>query len=169
MNNNVLLISENTIKDNSVITANLEGKYIQSAIKNAQDMCLLPLLGSKLLNEIYAQVMDTENEMEDRIKVLLDEYIQPILLNASISNIMVNVALKINNMGVVNTNDTNVYNVSLKDVQWAKQQYDYNTDFYNNRLLEYIRHNKDLYPEWPGCNCDGMKGGSKNYKIGLVL
>jgi len=28
MNNNVLLISENAIKDNSVITANLDGKYI---------------------------------------------------------------------------------------------------------------------------------------------
>jgi len=107
--------------------------------------------------------------MEDRIKVLVDTYIHPILLNASISNIMVNVALKINNMGVNNTNDANINNVSLKDIQWAKQQYDYNTNFYNNRCLEYLRHNKELYPEWPGCNCDGMKGGNKNYKIGIVL
>jgi hypothetical protein len=35
MNNKVLLISETTIKDNSVVTVNLDGKYIQSAIKNA--------------------------------------------------------------------------------------------------------------------------------------
>lgn len=167
MNNKVLLISENTIKDNSVVTANLDGKYIQSAIKNAQDMCLLPLLGSQLLNEIYAQVAD--DVIEDRIKVLLDDYIQPILLNAAISNIIVNVSLKIKNTGLVNTNDTNVSNVSIKDVQWMKQQYDYQADFYINRCMEYIIHNKELYPEWPGCHCDGMKGGHKNYKTGIVL
>jgi len=167
MNNNVLLISENAIKDNSVITANLEGKYIQSAIKNAQDTCLLPLLGSQLLNEIYAQVKD--GEIEDRINVLLDDYIQPILLNASIANIIVNVSLKIKNMGLINTNDTNVSNINIKDVQWLKQQYDYNTNFYNNRCLEYLRHNRELYPEWPSCYCNGMRGGSKNYHIGIVL
>ena len=167
MNNKVLLISENTIKDNSVVTANLDGKYIQSAIKNAQDMALLPLLGSQLFNEVCAQVQD--NNIEDRIKVLLDEYIQPILLNAAISNIIVNVSLKIKNMGIVSTNDTNVSNVSLRDVQWMKQNYDYNTNFYSNRCLEYLRHNKSLYPEWPGCNCSGMKGGNKNYHVGIVL
>lgn len=167
MNKNVLLISENTIKDNSVVTANLDGKYIQSAIKNAQDMALLPLLGSQLLNEIYAQVQD--GEIEDRIKVLLDDYIQPILLNASIANIIVNVSLKIKNMGVVSTNDTNVSNVGLKDIQWMKQNYDYNVDFYINRCMEYLIQNKSLYPEWPGCNCNGMRGGHTNYKIGIVL
>lgn len=167
MNNKVLLISENAIKDNSVITANLDGKYILSAIKNAQDMCLLPLLGTQLLNEIYAQVQD--NDIEDRIKTLLDDYIQPILLNAAISNIIVNVSLKIKNMGTVQTTDINLSNVNIKDIQWLKQQYDYNVDFYNNRCIEYIRKNKELYPEWPGCNCDGMKGGNKNYKLGIVL
>ena len=167
MNNKVLLISENTIKDNSVVTANLDGKYIQSAIKNAQDMCLLPLLGSQLLNEIYAQVQD--DDIEDRIKVLLDDYIQPILLNAAISNIIVNVSLKIKNTGLVNTNDTNVSNVSIKDVQWMKQQYDYNVDFYNNRCKEYLIQNREMYKEWPGCRCNGMRGGQTNYKIGIVL
>jgi hypothetical protein len=100
---------------------------------------------------------------------LLDDYIQPILLNASIANIIVNVSLKIKNAGVVNTNDTNVSNVNIKDIQWMKQQYDYNTDFYNNRCMEYLIKNSALYPEWPGCSCDGMKGGHKNYHIGIVL
>ena len=167
MNNKVLLISENAIKDDSVITQNLDGKYILSAIKNAQDMCLLPLLGSKLLNEIYAQVQD--GSVEDRIQVLLDDYIHPILLNASISHIIVNTSLKIKNLGTVNTGDTNVTNVNIKDIQWLKQQYDYNVDFYNKRCIEYIKQHIDLYPEWPGCNCDGMKGAQKNYKVGIVL
>jgi len=114
-------------------------------------------------------VLDTENEMEERIKTLLDDYIQNILMNAAISNLIVNVSMKIKNMGVINTNDTNIYNVNIKDIQWLKQQYDYNADFYSNRLLDYLRQNKTLYPEWPGCGCSGMKGGSHNYKIGIVL
>ena len=167
MNNKVLLISENTIKDESVITANLEGKYILAAIKSAQDMCLQPLLGTKLLNEIYAQVQD--GQIEDRIQVLLDDYIRPILLNASIAHIIVNSSLKIKNMGTITTSDTNISTVDLKDIQWLKQQYDYNVDFYNKRCMEYIIKNRNLYPEWPGCHCEGMKGGEINYKTGICL
>ena len=33
--NNVLLISEKTIKENSLVSDNVDGKYIQNAIKTA--------------------------------------------------------------------------------------------------------------------------------------
>lgn len=167
MYKSVILLSENAIKDNSIITNNLESKYIQQAVILAQEMCLQPLLGTTLLNEIYAQVQD--DDIEDRIKTLLDDYIQPILLNAAISNIIVNVSMKIKNLGVVNTNDTNVNNFGLKDIQWYKAQYDYNADFFINRCRDYLVQNKEQFPEWPGCNCNGMRGGQTNYKIGIVI
>jgi len=48
---NVLLISEDYIKSESNLDNNVSGKYLQSAIKLAQDIELQSLIGTKALRK----------------------------------------------------------------------------------------------------------------------
>ena len=50
----VLLISEKTLKQNSVINNNVDGMYILPAIEYAQDAGLQPFLGTKLYNKLIS-------------------------------------------------------------------------------------------------------------------
>ena len=50
--NNILLISEKTIKENSLVSNNVDGKYIQNAIRTAQDISLQPIIGEKLFKRL---------------------------------------------------------------------------------------------------------------------
>lgn len=55
---NVLLISEDYIKSESNLDNNVSGKYLQSAIKLAQDIELQSLIGTELLEKIQKLVID---------------------------------------------------------------------------------------------------------------
>ena len=48
----VLLISEKFIKENCEISNNVSGKFLQSAIKEAQDLKLTPILGDALVAKL---------------------------------------------------------------------------------------------------------------------
>jgi hypothetical protein len=55
---NVLLISEDYIKSESNLDNNISGKYLQSAIKLAQDIELQSLIGTKLLEALQKKCID---------------------------------------------------------------------------------------------------------------
>jgi hypothetical protein len=55
---NVLLISEDYIKSESNLDNNVSGKYLQSAIKLAQDIELQSLIGTKLLEALQKKCID---------------------------------------------------------------------------------------------------------------
>ena len=52
------LISEKTLKENSVINNNVDGMYILPAIEFAQDAGLQPLLGTVLYEKLMDLVAD---------------------------------------------------------------------------------------------------------------
>ena len=50
--NEILLISEKTLKANGVINNNVDNMYIFPAIRYAQDAGLQPIIGTKLYNKL---------------------------------------------------------------------------------------------------------------------
>jgi hypothetical protein len=117
----VLLISEATLKKNSVINNNVDGMYILPAIEYAQDAGLQPLLGTKLYNKLMDLVADGSIQTETDYKVLLDEYITPYLLNKVTADIQIPLTYKLRNQGVVQQTDANVYQPSMKDLQFYSE------------------------------------------------
>ena len=131
--NNILLISEKTIKENSLVSNNVDGKYIQNAIRTAQDISLQPIIGSKLFKRLCEGVAyDNLSELETD---LISTYIQPILLNAVMSDLVLQLTYKFRNMGTVQTTDTNIILPSLKDLEYIRNDYSMKATFYMNRLL----------------------------------
>ena len=166
----VLLISEKTLKENSVINNNVDGMYVLPAIEYAMDAGLQPIIGTKLYNRLMDMVEDGTIENNDDYKYLLDEYITPFLLNKVTAEIQIPLAFKLRNQGVVQQTGENTYVPSLKDMQYVTQNYENKANFYSNRLSDYLKANRKKYPEY--CSVDSsadMPSDNGAYKTGLYL
>lgn len=142
--NDVLLISEKTLKDNSLIDANTSYLYIQPVLKKVQDKRLSILLGLDMYDEIRSQVFS--NTLTDDNKYLLDNYIKYILIWGLASEIQITLFAKFRNMGMVTTGDDKANNLSLSDIKYTKNQYDMDANFYENSMALYICDNISKYP-----------------------
>ena len=168
--NEILLISEKTLKENGVINNNVDNMYIFPAIHYAQDAGLQPLIGTKLYNRLMDMVEDGTIENNDDYKYLLDEYITPFLLNKVTAEIQIPLAFKLRNQGVVQQTGENTYVPSLKDMQYVTQNYENKANFYGNRLSDFLRANRSKYPEYCKIDsCADMPSDSGAYKTGLYL
>lgn len=165
--NNILLISEKTIKENSLVSNNVDGKYIQNAIRTAQDISLQPIIGSKLFKRLCEGVAN--NDLSELELDLVRTYIQPILLNAVMSDLVLQLTFKFKNLGAVQTTDTNVIVPSLKDLQYIREDYNLKAQFYMNRLSQYLRANCTKFKQYPGCGCEELKANPTAYKNNLTL
>lgn len=165
--NNILLISEKTIKENSLVSNNVDGKYIQNAIRTAQDISLQPIIGSKLFKRLCDGVANDDlSELETD---LVREYIQPILLNAVMSDLVLQLTYKFRNIGAVQTTDTNVIVPTLRDLQYIREDYNNKAAFYMNRLSDYLKANCTKFKQYPGCGCGELKANPVAYKNNLTL
>lgn len=156
------------VKENSLVSENVDGKYIQNSIRSAQEIHLQPVIGSKLFKRLCEGVQEqnlTEIETE-----LIDTYIQPLLINAVLSDLVIQLSYKFRNMGSVQTTDTNLVVPSLKDLQYIKEDYNMKKDFYVNRLNDFLKANRSAFLSYyPGCGCGEMKANPSAYKLNITL
>lgn len=168
----VYLISEKTLKENSVINNNVDSMYILPAIEYAQDAGLQPLIGTKLYNALMDMVADgsiVELDNDD-YKYLLDEYVTPYLVNKVTADIQIPLAYKMRNQGVVQQTGENTYTPSMKDTQFVIQNYENKANFYGQRLSDFLRANRALYPEYCSKDsCADMPSDRNAYNTGIFL
>lgn len=166
----VLLVSEQTLKKNSVVNNNVDGMYLLPAIEFAQDAGLQPIIGTKLYNRLMDMVEDGTIGNNEDYKCLLDEYITPFLLNKVTAEIQIPLAFKLRNQGVVQQTGENTYVPSLKDLQYVIQNYENKANFYSNRLSDYLKANRKKYPEYCSVDSSADMPSNKNaYNTGIYL
>ena len=177
----VLLISEKFIKDNCEISDNVSGKFLQSAIAEAQDLKLTPVLGEALVAKLKQLVADNEIGLAGNAayKNLLDKYVQRFLMWSVKVDIAHTTSYKLSNFGVTKTSDENVQ-VASQDEIIADQDYSQaKADAYCNRMQNYLLDNRILYPELTENRCHQMRanlmsaascnvflGGARGKKLG---
>lgn len=152
---NILLISEDKIKENSNLNDNFFGKNLRNPIFCAQDIGLQSVLGSCLYNHILDLVRT--NEIQDSgntaYKDLLVNYAQDYLLYLVLSNLILTANVKLANMGSVLTNDEHLVNLSQSEAELLRKNYEDKANFYRRRLQSYLCQNYDAFPELEQCEC----------------
>jgi hypothetical protein len=155
----VMLISENTIKENLSLDKNVSYTYIAPIIKVVQDIRLQRVLGGALYDKVRQTVVDDPTlaapENAD-IKVLVDNYIKDLLLYGIIAELQVQLSFKTRNLGVVSNNDLGATTTSIENVNYLKEYYLNYAKFYEERTTVYLCNNSTLYPEYNGANDDIM-------------
>lgn len=145
----ILLTSEKYIKDNCDISDNISGKFIQSAIQEAQDLYLTAILGDELVDKLKALVDSKEinQEVNKQYKTLLDKYVQKYLMWMVKIDLAHNTSYKVSNFGVTKTSDENIQ-VASQDEIIADQDYSQaKADAYCSKMQGYLLDNCSLFPE----------------------
>ena len=145
----VYLINPTAIKDITNLSDNLSDKYIRSALREAQDIGLNQVLGTRLLERLYTLVStgDIKNTENAKYKKLLDSHISYYLAYETITNVVVIASVKIDNAGAVTSDAEKTNGLELKDIFKIESYYRQKADFYKSRLQAYLRMEHDNFPE----------------------
>ena len=138
----VFFISEQAIKDNSIIETNVDSKIISSAIQEVQNLELQPILGNTLFYAIASGITsastDSSYTLPDDYLTLLNDYIQPFLIYGVLVYAFVPLTYKVTNKGVNKKNDENATTASQQDLEYIKSDYKGKFDTYKERLINYL-------------------------------
>lgn len=150
-----MLISPAKVKEYAVINLNVNESEMGNAIRISQSIYLRDVIGSDLIehvqqliyNKIKGQPDDIDSPENEQYKVLLKEYLTPVLVYRTAVELATIETLKIRNAGVVKNSDTNVQPASANEVAHIGEYYD---TFFNdalNRLMDFLCENKGAFAE----------------------
>lgn len=145
-----LLISESTLKKRTIISDNVESKYIAPTIVKAQEIGLQPLIGTNLYDKLCSLASDSSIEQPSNLwyKRLLDDYITPYLCYRVMADIQIPLFAKNRNAGITQSQDQQTTQLSLQDVEYIRKQHEYDADFCAKRMTDWLQANNIHFPEW---------------------
>lgn len=172
---NTMLISPKRVKESGDLNLNVDEAMIGASIRTAQQVYMVDVVGSDLVEKLQQLVFNKISGVNDNIdseeniayKTLLDEYMTPALISKTVVDIALRISLKIRNMGVVQNSDMNVNRASIDDIKYLQNYEETNYNHYLNRMAEFLCDNKEAIPE-SSFNC-GCKPKTKFANINLWL
>jgi hypothetical protein len=170
MSLNILLVSDDMIKDRTVIHGNIDPKLIYPDIKVAQDMYIMPLLGSALYNKIQTQI--AAGHLDEPLKTLLDKYIVDALIYYTLTDLPQTLSYQFWNKGVMRSQNDNGQLPTMIEIIDVSNKYKTRAEFYANRCRLYLRqYAATLFPEYlnPGSGLDDMRPEHKAYSMPIYL
>lgn len=170
MSKNVLLLSEDILKDRSSIHGNIDSKLLFPEIKAAQDMYIHPILGTALYNKITDDINVT-GTTTGVYKTLLDDYIVDALLYYVLSGLPDAISFQFWNKGVVRKTGDNTELPSMSDLADISNKYRIRAEWYAERLNKYLKQNSSSYPEYesPGDGIDTISPENTSYTMPVYL
>ena len=158
----VMLISPDAIKGSTYIQNNVDDGMVGSAIREAQDIHLQSIIGSELMYRLQTLVLNAIEDEPDSIdddanecyKALLDDFIAPYLEAKTEAVLVLMVAYKTRNLGLIHASDTNLNSVPMDDVLKLQQRYNGVAAKHATALSKYLCINKSCFPELSNdCGC----------------
>ena len=169
MSKNTLFISVQSIKDRTGLHANVEEKLVLPEIKTAQDMYILPALGSALYNELQTAV--DANSYTQLQTTLLDDYIVDCLIYFVMSELPQGLSYQFYNKGLIRKTGENQESPSMQDMIDVANRYRARAEFYKQRLIKYLKQNNASYPNYLnfGSGIDSIKPDNEGYTVSMYL
>lgn len=158
----IMLIGPDAVKAVSYVNFNVDEWLVGSSIREAQEVHLISIIGSNLLDKLQELVYnDITGNTESGInadeyaiyKVLLDSYVEPYLANMTQALLCVPASFKLRNLGVVRTADTNADSPSLKDVMAVQTRYKALASRYATYLSKFLCAHRAELPELDEGDC----------------
>lgn len=144
----IFLTSEAFIKANSTINDNVDNKYMQSAMREAQEINLQSLLGTRLLRKLQNLVRTGEiaESGNTAYKECVDQC-QYFLLYHTVAKLVMITGIHISNFGPNNPTDENMGNLYMSDLSQCEQYWINKADHYALMLQNWLLENHKYFPE----------------------
>jgi len=163
-----LFISATRLKKDTALGGSVDDNLIMPYILLAQDMNILPVLGTDLYDKLKSDVQG--GSLTGAYKTLVETYIQPALVQFAFSTLAPYLRLRFSNNSVVVMGATEQSSSATYDD--IKPLMDTATDaaeFYRQRLIDYIRNNQSSFPEFSTNSGADLDPTTNNYFAGINL
>ena len=163
---NVLLVSETKIKNFTDIDQNVTSQVILPFISYTQQAKLEYIVGGKYYKRLLDGVINSNLSTTDT--EFLEYFAQPLILWASYAECLSSIFMRIKNNGIVTGAENTV---TIKEMQYMQQRADDRSQFFEQRMIEQIIWNSNLYPDiFNYSTQNGMRPHlGKNYYSGVEL
>jgi hypothetical protein len=138
---NVLLISENKLKNFTDIDLNVSTSVLLPFISVVQQTKLEYIIGGRYYQELLLQV--SGNTLTTTNEQFINYFAAPMLIWAAYAECLPSVWGRVKNNGIVNGAEQTI---KLDEMQWFQKKADDRAQFFEQRLIEQIIWNSNLYP-----------------------
>lgn len=167
MSYEVLLVSEQRMKEYTPLDNNIRVEDITPYILNAQDIYTQSLLGTEFYNRLKDGVRN--NDLNTDEQELLNDYVSKSLMWYSYYLMLPNIKFKVMDKGVVSGTSEETGETSLDDLKYLRQDALNNAEFHQNRCLEFLKDYPGKFPEYETPGTKGMYPNKNTpYFSGLV-
>lgn len=181
MANDILFISTDYLKQNSVINDNVDDELLIPSIVKSQDLYIERILGTDLMNKLKSDI--TGGSVTGNYKILLDDYVQKTVREWATYEATISLNWKYTNKAISQKSSENSEPSAVSDITYLREQIRNTAEYYGSRLTAYLCANSSLFPEYTsnnddddirpthdnffngmyipnggGCNCDGDCG-----------
>jgi hypothetical protein len=164
-----LFISEETLLDNSIINENVSYTQIRPTVVKVQEMRIQPIVGSALYGELVTQVVSGSTSALNQ--TLLEDYIQPAMIQWLYYELPMVLAFKYMNKGMVRRTSEESSQMSMEEITRLTDKVKNDAEWYSERITRYLIENRNAYPLWnsPPSALDTIYPNATNYRTGMVL
>jgi hypothetical protein len=169
----VLLISETKLKAFTNINKNVDMDVLKAEVQIAQDIDLQTILGTLFYQHLLNQVSATGNTFNAAEKTLVDDYVQPYLIQTAYFNAIPQIMYRTMNNGITSGTMENASAVDIETMKYLRSIQKQRADFYSQRLLDYLLMGRcqNLFPQYnTASTIDGMiPDRTQKYNNGIFL
>lgn len=163
-----LLISQTYLKEQSLISDNVDFKLITPVIRIVQDIDIQQLLGTNLYNKILTDVEGSS--LAGNYKTLVDDYILPAMVFYIMSRAPYSLQYRFVNRGVVKKTGSDSTPISETEFAKVIDEWKNTAQAYGEIMVNYIRYNLNLFPEYSTNNgISEMSPNDTAYNVDFYL
>lgn len=163
-----LYISSTRLKTDSAIGGSVSDDLIMPYILLAQDMNILPILGTELDNDLKTYIQ--AGTLAGDNKTLVETYIQPALVQFSFTQLVPYLRLRfVNNAVVIMGATDQSSSATYEDLRPVMDTATNAAEFYRQRLIDYLTNNTNLFPKYNDNTGSDLNPSTRNYYAGLNL
>lgn len=169
-NNNTLLMSADYYKRNSMINLNVDDELIIPNIIKAQNMWIEKILGTNLFDAVIDEVKT--GNVSARIKKILENYIQPVLIEYTTYVSLPYLNYKLTNKSIAKKSSDNSEPAELNEVNYFRSAVRNDAEYLANRLTKFLQADSGVvYPEYYAGidSVDKIQPSRKNFFGGIYL
>jgi len=150
----VLLVSEQRLKQWTQLDDNVRLNEITPHILQAQDIYIQNLVGTKLYDRLKAGVIAGDLTADEDL--LLNDYVGKTLMQYALYMILPSIKYKVANQGILNGTSEETSPTTLEELRYVRGTVLDTAEFYATRLVEFFRDNPGMFPEYTNPGTDGM-------------
>lgn len=175
MSANTLLISTEMLTQRSALHSNVDPKLVYGDIKVAQDMYILPILGTGLYEKLQQLVAaNTIGQPANAdYKTLLDSYIVDALVNYTLMMLPMGLSYQFYNKGVVRQSADFTELPGMTELLQISDRYQQRAEWYAERLRKYLKQTatQQKLPEYyqPGTGIDTIHPQNQTFTAPMWL